>query len=139
MKSNRHAAILKLIREHDITSQSELTLKLADAGFHAAQSTISRDIRELGLVLERFTNGHKYVATTQRNLSVLLTDSLMSVESAGHMLVLRTRSGMAMAVALAIDEMEFEEMLGSVAGDDTVLCVVRTPDEAEALKDKLEV
>ena len=139
MKSNRHAAILKLIKDHDISSQGDLTLKLASTGFHAAQSTISRDIRELGLVLERFADGYKYVATTQRNLSLLLTDSLISVENAGHMLVLRTRSGMAMAVALAIDEMEFEEVLGSVAGDDTVLCVVRTPEEAEVLKNKLEV
>ena len=139
MKSNRHAAILDLIQRRHISSQGELTQALAAAGFDAVQSTISRDIRELGLVLERFSSGYKYVATTQRNLSLLLTDSIVSVENAGHMLVIRTRSGMAMAVALAIDEMEFEEILGSVAGDDTVMCVIKTPEEAEALKNKLAV
>ena len=138
MKSNRQAVILKLIQERDIASQGELTSALADAGFNAAQSTVSRDIRELGLILERSPKGLKYVAATQRTLGMLLRDSLVSVASAGHMLVLRTRSGMAMAVALALDEMEFNEILGSVAGDDTVICVARTEAEAEMLRERLE-
>jgi len=133
MKSNRHAAILQLIQQKDISSQGELTQALADAGFNAAQSTISRDIRELGLSLERYPSGLKYVASAKRNLDVLLRESLVSVANAGHTLVIRTRSGMAMAVALALDEMEFQEILGSVAGDDTVLCVARTVEEAEKL------
>ena len=138
MKSHRQAAILRLIQEQDIASQSELTQALAGIGIKAAQSTVSRDMRELGLVLERFPEGLKYVATTQRILNILLRDSLVSVACAGHMLVLRTRSGMAMAVALALDEMELDEILGSVAGDDTVICVVKTQAQAEALKIRLE-
>ncbi|MCL2528103.1 MAG: arginine repressor [Defluviitaleaceae bacterium] len=133
MKSSRHAAILKLIQDRDISSQGDLTQALAETGFNAAQSTISRDIRELGLSLERYPAGLKYVASAKRTLDVLLKESLVSATSAGHMLVIRTRSGMAMAVALALDEMEFEEILGSVAGDDTVLCVTRTEDEAKRL------
>jgi len=138
MKSNRHAAILNLIQEQDIASQGELTLALSAAGFHAAQSTISRDIRELGLSLERYPAGLKYVASAKRTLDRLLRESLVSVASAGHNLVLRTRSGMAMAVALAMDEMEFAEILGSVAGDDTVICVVKTEEDARKLRERLE-
>jgi len=138
MKSNRHAAILHLIQDRDIANQSDLTMALGDLGYNAAQSTISRDIRELGLSLERYPAGLKYVASTKRSLDRLLKESLVSVANAGHNLVLRTRSGMAMAVALALDEMEFKEILGSVAGDDTVLCVVRTIEEAQSLRERLE-
>jgi len=138
MKSNRHAAILHLIQERDIGSQGELTVALAEQGFEAAQSTISRDIRELSLSLERYPSGVKYVASTKRTLDRLLKESLISVANAGHNLVIKTKSGMAMAVALALDEMEFPEILGSVAGDDTVLCVVRTETEAQSLRERLE-
>ena len=134
MKSERHAAILHLIQERDISNQGELTHALASVGFNAAQSTISRDIRELGLSLERYPEGLKYVALATRNLDMLLRESLVSVASAGNMLVLRTRSGMAMAVALALDEMEHKEILGSIAGDDTVFCVVTSEAEARGLE-----
>ena len=134
MKSERHAAILHLIQERDISNQGELTQALASVGFNAAQSTISRDIRELGLSLERYPKGLKYVALATRNLDMLLRESLVSVASAGNMLVLRTRSGMAMAVALALDEMEHKEILGSIAGDDTVFCVVNSEAEARGLE-----
>jgi len=133
MKSNRHAAILKLIQDHDISNQGELTAALKEAGYNAAQSTISRDIRELGLSLERYPAGLKYVASAKRNLDMLLRESLVSITAASNMLVIRTRSGMAMAVALALDEMEFKEILGSIAGDDTVFCVVQSEDEAKHL------
>jgi len=139
MKSNRHAAILKIIQEQDIASQGELTNALAEEGFVAAQSTVSRDIRELGLTMERYQKGVKYVASAKRTLDRLLRESLVSVACAGHMLVLRTRSGMAMAVALAMDEMEFKEILGSVAGDDTVLCVARSEAEAQELAQNLSI
>jgi len=138
MKSSRHAAILRLIQERNIGSQGDLTAALTEYGFNAAQSTISRDIRELSLSLERSPSGMKYVATTVRNFDRLLKDSLVSVANAGHNLVFKTKSGMAMAVALALDEMEFSEILGSVAGDDTVLCVVRTEAEAKSLRERLE-
>ena len=133
MKSNRHAAILKLIQDKDISNQGELTAALANVGYGAAQSTISRDIRELGLSLERYPAGLKYVASARRNLDMLLRESLVSITNAANMLVLRTRSGMAMALALALDEMEFPEIMGSIAGDDTVFCVIKSETEAKAL------
>jgi len=137
MKSNRHAAILELIQKQNIASQSELTIALEGTGFNATQSTISRDMRELGLVLERYPSGTRYVASPKRNLDRLLEESLVSVQNAGNMLVIKTRSGMAMAVALAMDEMEFEDVLGSIAGDDTVFCVVVSDEKAANLAKKL--
>jgi len=136
MKSNRHAAILELIQKQQIASQVELTQALADVGQSATQSTISRDIRELGLSLERTPKGLRYVAPTRHAMDRLLRDSITSVASAGNMLVVRTRSGMAMAVALTLDEMELEEVLGCVAGDDTVICVVVSDTKANALKER---
>ena len=138
MKSKRHAAILQLIQEHDIASQSELTQALANMGIHTAQSTVSRDIRELGLSLERHTKGLRYMVPSRRTMDILLKESIFSIATACNILVVRTRSGMAMAVALAIDEMEFKEVLGCVAGDDTVICVVSSEADAKGLKVKLE-
>ena len=137
MKSSRHAAILELIQKQHIASQMELTQALAEAGYGATQSTISRDIRELGLSLERTPKGLRYAAPTQHAMDRLLASSITSVASAGNMLVVRTKSGMAMAVALTLDEMELDEILGCVAGDDTVICVITTPQEAEALRERL--
>ncbi|MCL2379094.1 MAG: arginine repressor [Defluviitaleaceae bacterium] len=137
MKSNRHAAILELIQKQHIASQVELTQALADMGHSATQSTISRDIRELGLSLDRTPKGLRYIAPTQYAMDRLLRDSITSVANAGNMLVVRTRSGMAMAVALTLDEMELEEVLGSVAGDDTVICVVINEQKADALRERL--
>jgi len=134
MKSNRHAAILELIQKQHIASQVELTQALAEVGQSATQSTISRDIRELGLSLERTPKGLRYVAPTQHAMDRLLRDSITSVASAGNLMVVRTRSGMAMAVALTLDEMEIEEILGCVAGDDTVICVITSEAKAEELK-----
>jgi len=137
MKSNRHAAILELIQKNHIASQVELTQFLADIGYSATQSTISRDIRELGLSLERTPKGLKYIAPTQHAMDRLLRDSITSVAYSGNMLVVRTRSGMAMAVALTLDEMELDEVLGCVAGDDTVICVITSEEKAKALRERL--
>ena len=137
MKSSRHAAILELIQKNHIASQVELTQALADVGQSATQSTVSRDIRELGLSLERTPKGLRYVAPSQHAMGRLLRDSITSVASAGNMLVVRTRSGMAMAVALTIDEMEIEDVLGCVAGDDTVICVISSEAKARALREQL--
>jgi len=137
MKSARHAAILELIQKNHIASQVELTQALADVGQRATQSTISRDIRELGLSLERTPKGLRYAAPTQHAMDRLLRDSITSVAYAGNMMVVRTKSGMAMAVALTLDEMEIEEILGCVAGDDTVICVITSEEKANALKERL--
>ena len=137
MKPKRHDTILELVQSKVIRNQNELTVALAEAGFDVAQSTISRDIRELGLIIERTVHGIKYTAPSQSNLNKMIYDSITKVMYAGNMLVLRTKSGMAMAVALALDEMGYEEVLGSIAGDDTVFCVVRSEAEAALMVERL--
>jgi len=142
MKTERQQVILRLVRTNDIFTQGELTNALAEAGFTAAQATVSRDIRELRLTKEPTDNGLKYVAPKQENepsnrLTRIFKDGLVSVDCAGNMLVLRTLSGMAMAVALALDNMNLPEILGSVAGDDAVISVVKSEAHALALVEKL--
>jgi len=142
MKSERQQAILQLVRTANIFTQSELMDALSDAGFSAAQATVSRDIRELRLTKESTDFGQKYVAPEKKEepthrLSRIFRDGFVSVDYAGNMLVLRTLSGMAMAVAVALDEMNFTEILGSVAGDDVVICVTKSEAYAAGLVEKL--
>lgn len=139
MKSERQKAILQLVRTKDIFTQEELTAALSSAGFSAAQATVSRDIRELRLLKESTPRGQKYVTPQEpeHSLARIFRDGVISVDHAGNMLVLRTLSGLAMAVALALDDMNFPEILGSVAGDDVVLSVVRTEVDAAKLVEKL--
>ena len=142
MKSARQQAILHLVQTQDIFTQEELTEALAKAGFSAAQATVSRDIRELRLTKEPTDAGQKYIVTEKQTapatrMSRIFRDGLISIDYAGNMMVLRTLNGMAMAVALALDEMNFPEILGSVAGDDVVICVVRSESHAAALVSQL--
>ncbi|MCL1842376.1 MAG: arginine repressor [Defluviitaleaceae bacterium] len=142
MKTDRQLLILKLLREKDISTQEELTAALCKAGFSVGQATVSRDIRELRLFKDTTRSGGvKYVAPPEAEaagpLARIFRDCVVSVDSAENMLVLRTLSGMAMAVAAALDDMKFKEILGSVAGDDVVICVVRTKTAADALVRKL--
>jgi len=140
MKTERQQTILQLVQSREIYTQGELTDALAGAGFSAAQATLSRDIRELGLTKEPTPKGLKYAIAKQaddRSLSRIFRDGLLSVDHAGNMLVLRTLSGMGMAVALALDEMRYPQVLGTVAGDDTVICVIRTEEQAAEIAQSL--
>ena len=142
MKAERQKAILQLVRTRAIFTQEELTQALAEAGFSAAQATVSRDIRELRLTKEPTNSGQKYATPSKDDehghaLNRIFRDGLVSIDYAGNMLVLRTISGMAMAVALALDNMDLPEILGSVAGDDVVMSVVRSEQQAATLAQKL--
>jgi transcriptional regulator of arginine metabolism len=142
MKTARQQAILHLVRTQDIFTQGELTDALAKAGFSATQATVSRDIRELRLTKEPTDDGQKYVVPEKNDapslrMSRIFRDGLVSIDHAGNMMVLRTLNGMAMAVALALDEMNLPDILGSVAGDDVVICVVRSESHAAALVTRL--
>ena len=141
MKNQRQEAILNLVRSRDIFSQAELTHALAEAGFSAAQATVSRDIRELRLVREASPAGLRYVApgldAENEPLSRILRDGVVGVDYAGNMLVIKTMSGLAMAAAVVLDDMKIPEILGSVAGDDVVICVVKTEEMAAALAKRL--
>lgn len=144
MKSLRHNKIIELVNTYDIGTQEELVLRLNEAGFEVTQATVSRDIKELKL-----TKGHS-VSGKQRYYSRvfgktllndkyirIFTDGYVSMDMAMNILVIKTVSGMAMAVAAAMDAMHFSEVVGTIAGDDTIMCAIRSVEETEQLMKKL--
>jgi transcriptional regulator of arginine metabolism len=144
MKSERQAKILDLIVKKEIGTQEELTVELEKAGFVATQATISRDIREMKLTKVAMSDGKlRYVAyrKTEEDLMEKYTrifkDGFISMDNAQNTLVIRTVSGMAMAVAAALDYMELPEIVGSIAGDDTIMAAVRTVEETTVLLEKM--
>lgn len=145
MKIERQAKILELIVKNEIGTQEELTARLEDAGFNATQATVSRDIREMKLTKIADGAGKlRYVAykTTEEDMNEkyirIFLDGFMSMDNAQNILVVKTVSGMAMAVAAALDHMDFPEIVGSIAGDDTIMCAVRTVDDTVSLMGKLK-
>lgn len=144
MKLDRHKKILDLIREFEIETQGELADRLQAAGYAAAQSTISRDIRELNL--KKAVNGRGkfiYIAPKPqegepiKRYARILKDAFTSMDAAQNILVIRTVPGMAMAAAAALDELNWEEILGCIAGDDTIICVAKSEGHVRIVMDRL--
>ena len=140
MKNARQQKILELISEHDIDTQETLIAKLSEAGFTVTQTTVSRDIRQLNLVKGVTAKGtYKYVAPEVRRdssvpvLNSAITDSVVKIDTACNIVVVKTFPGMANAIAVCVDSLYHDDIVGSVAGDDTVLLVVKTADIAETL------
>jgi transcriptional regulator of arginine metabolism len=145
MKVERQGKILELIVKNEIGTQEELTAKLEEAGFYATQATVSRDIREMKLTKVADGTGKlRYVAfkTTEDDMNEkyirIFLDGFVSMDNAQNILVVKTVSGMAMAVAAALDHMDYPEIVGSIAGDDTIMCAVRSMDDTVALMGKLK-
>ncbi|SDB12435.1 transcriptional regulator, ArgR family [Pseudobutyrivibrio sp. YE44] len=145
MKIERQTKILELIVKNEIGTQEELTAKLEEAGFNATQATVSRDIREMKLTKVADASGKlRYVAfkTTEEDMNEkyirIFLDGFVSMDNAQNMLVIKTVSGMAMAVAAALDHMDFPEIVGSIAGDDTIMCAIRSIDDTVLLMGKLK-
>lgn len=133
MKAKRQGKILELIGKHEIETQEELTDFLEKEGFQVTQATVSRDIRELGLTKASSGGGrHKYTVRAQagENQSEKYTrvfrDGFVSMDMAQNILVIKTVPGMAMAAAAALDAMDIAEVVGCIAGDDTIMCAVRS-------------
>lgn len=136
MKKTRQDKILELIEQYEIETQQELAEHLRRAGFAVTQATVSRDIRELSLTKASGRNGKpKYVSLHSAGsappvyldrYSRVLREGMVSMTQADNLLVIKTVSGMAMAVAAAVDALEIEEIAGSIAGDDTVMCAVKS-------------
>lgn len=144
-KLQRHSRILELIKNNDIQTQEELTSKLADLGFDVTQATVSRDIKSLQIIKTIGENGRYKYTTNSREDEVkntakfhdILSGIVLSATAAGNIVVVKTYNGMANAAAAAIDAMMFDDIVGSIAGDDTIFLVVSTPSDAKAIKDKL--
>lgn len=145
MKTKRQAKVLELIKKNDIETQEELSDYLEKEGFQVTQATVSRDIRELKLTKVAMNNGRqKYAALmeTDEKLSEkyarVFRDGFVSMDMAQNILVIKTVSGMAMALAAALDAMNLHEVVGSIAGDDTIMCAIRSVDDTVAVMSRLK-
>ena len=145
MKAKRQEALLRIVREQAIETQEELTGALRAAGFAVTQATVSRDIKELRLVKTLGGDGRYCYATVKApqpevassKLHRLFHDAVQKVDHAGNIVVVKCLSGTAGAVCAAADSMALSAIVGSLAGDDTILLVVRTEDDAIALSKTL--
>ncbi len=148
MKNARQQKILEIIEKYDIDTQDTLIKKLAEEGYNVTQTTASRDIKQLNLIKGVTAKGtYKYVApgavvsgeTKAPVFNSAITDAVVRVEAAGHIVVIRTFSGMANAIAVCFDSLRRDDnnIVGSVAGDDTILLVVKTSEGALRLESEL--
>lgn len=144
MKVNRHAKITELVNKYHIETQEELAEYLNKEGFKVTQATVSRDIRDLKLTKVPDENGKQRYALhqgTERGMSEkyirVLRDGFVSMDSAQNILVIKTVAGMAMAVCAAIDAMKWNEVVGSIAGDDTIMCAIRSVEDTVKVMDKI--
>lgn len=144
MKIQRHAKIIELINQYDIETQEELADRLNKSGFQVTQATVSRDIREMKLTKISVSGGKQKYAVMAGHGSGLdekylrvLKDGFVSMDMAQNILVIRTVSGMAMAVAAAMDAMHWQEIAGCIAGDDTIMCAVRSVDDTLVVMGKI--
>ena len=143
MKTNRQSKIIEIIQKNEVETQDELSALLEKDGFRVTQATVSRDIRELKLTKIPTAGGRqKYAVITDapENLSKkyerVLREGFLSMDMAQNILVIKTVSGMASAVCAAIDAMKMREIVGSIAGDDTIMCAIRTVDDTYAVMKK---
>ena len=143
MKGKRQEAILELVKKFEIETQEELAEKLNKSGFSVTQATISRDIRELKLTKIQRGAKQVYAALTENKYSNsnkyidILKHSFVSMDMAQNILVIKTASGTAMALATALDSLHWDEIVGTIAGDDTVMCAIRTVDDTKKLMKRL--
>lgn len=144
MKIKRQEAILELVKKYEIETQEDLAEKLNRAGFAVTQATISRDIRELKLTKIQRGAKQVYAALTENKFSNsnkyidILKHSFVSMDMAQNILVIKTASGTAMALATALDSLHWDEIVGTIAGDDTVMCAIRTVEDTKKLMKRLE-
>jgi transcriptional regulator of arginine metabolism len=143
MKTQRHAAILRVVRDRRIESQDELREALAGDGFVVTQATLSRDIRELGLAKLADPRGGAYYTHPHRGsirpeLAHVLPTLLVSVDGVGPILVLKTASGSAGAVTEALDQAGWNGVIGTIAGDDTVLVITRSQRVREEIATRIK-
>lgn len=144
MKLSRHAAILELVRSRRISSQEVLREMLAERGIEVAQATLSRDIRQLGLVKAPDEHGGSaYVepsggADVAPALARLLPALYVGADGVGNLLVIKTLVGGAQPIAVALDAEGWEEVVGTIGGDDTILIVLRAPEHREVIVGRIE-
>ena len=142
-RNARHFKILEIIEEKPIETQEELASALVAAGYNVTQATVSRDIKELGLIKINDGSRQRYVREGGKeknflsNIANIYRNAVLSITSAQNLVIIKTVPGGASTVGMNIDRMDEPEILGCVAGDDTVLAVTRTTDTAERMAHRL--
>jgi transcriptional regulator of arginine metabolism len=145
MKSNRHANIIAIIKEQIVATQEELGEALEAKGIIVTQATLSRDIKELGLVKISTPEGRYRYSMPQdrlpgdmvRRAQKMLEDAVISIDAAENILVIKTMHGNAQGVAAAFDDLDWPEVVGTVAGDDTIMAVIRNKSQVEEILERL--
>ena len=144
MKTSRQSKIIEIIQKYDVETQEELSEYLVKEGYKVTQATVSRDIRELKLTKISMNNGRQKYAVIGDDDEVMtakykrvLAEGFLSMDMAQNILVIKTVQGMAMAVAAAIDAMRFPEIVGCIAGDDTIMAAIRTVEDTLIIMKKL--
>ena len=139
MKNSRHTRILEIISDYVIETQDDLIEKLKESGYPVTQATVSRDIKQLGLIKTATKDGgYKYTAAksessgSENKLKNIMRETVLSAQDAQNIIVVKTFSGMANAAAAALDSLAEEAVIGSIAGDDTIFIVVRSNEDASA-------
>lgn len=142
-RGNRQLKIIDIIANHNIETQTELTQMLLDAGYAVTQATVSRDIKELGITKVmtpqrryKYTYAHEE-RTMNSKFNNLFKESVLSIKSAGNIIVLKTVIGSANTAAAFIDNLEIIEVIGTIAGDDTIMLVASSENAVENVKRKL--
>ena len=145
MKRTRQDKIIELISAEEIETQEDLAKRLQEAGFKVTQATVSRDIRALKMTKVAGKDGKSRYAILQDTQPGLgdqytrvLNDAVVSIDVGQNLVVIKTVTGMAMGVATALDALKWPEILGCIAGDDTIMCAVRSVDDTILLMDKLK-
>lgn len=140
MKKKRQEKIIEIIHKYEVETQEDLARYLNQAGYSVTQATVSRDIRDMSLVKvpgarvrQRYMTASEDGGSYGRQYVSVLQDGVISMEQAGNLVVIKTAGGMAMAVAAALDAMELDGVVGSIAGDDTIMCAIKSEEMVESV------
>ena len=141
MKRNRQEKLLELISRYEIETQEDLIERLRESGYNATQATISRDIREMNLVKAATTTGYRYVSghsevlnpKMQARFETIFHESVLGVDFAGHVVLVKCYSGMANAACEVFDALKWKNVVGTLSGDDTFLIVARSERDAKTI------
>ena len=143
MKTKRHSKIVELINSYDIETQEELAQRLEEGGFAVTQATVSRDIRDLKLSKVVMANGKQKYSLMPKQDGIsekyvrILREAFVSMDMAQNILVVKTVSGMAMAAAAGLDSMQMSEIVGCIAGDDTIMAAIRSVEDTVAVMERI--
>ena len=145
MKTQRHAKILEITHTHPVDTQEELLKWLRDCGYEVTQATVSRDIKELRLIKTLDSNGRYRYSTVRlesdsmsSKFHSLFSDAVMGIDYAGNLVVVKCLSGMAQAVCAGMDSLHWDQVIGTLSGDDTFICITKDEERSIELTSELK-